>query len=587
MKIKSRIGLAVGPVDPNHWGQVLVTPTAYGIVEVTDTSGNAQQKGAAFLSRLGEKLSVQLTSLSAIEQITDSVWEDHITSLIVLVCVGRVVYLVVRGSGRVFVKRGKELANLIHTQGGVSGEVRQADTILLVSGQFARVLSHADVVSLFDRETAPEVAEKLTLALHEKSGGEGAVALVFEVEKLVESEYINPEPVKSTSRVFPVRERLRSFWGDVVSIRHDPKRRRQVAVITVSLLFFLSVAVGIWKQTIAKKNEQLLTVVSDARHAFDEGVALLELNPVKGRERLSQAKSILDPVVNTVNPRTKQGRDVRLLYDQVNDNLTQSLQVIESSLSLFYDMELMKKGARATSLALSGTSLIIGDQSGGTVYRIDIETKKAEVVAGGNEIAGVFSVDQHGDIVYSLTPEGIMATNQEKKTSRVVPKHDVWGRVTSLTSFGGNLYLLDTIKSRIWKYTAVEKGFSDIREYLNPDTLPDLSSATNMTIDGSVWVGTKQGKIFRFVQGREETFIPNGVEPTLGSDIEVYVTDENINIYLLDRSNNRVVVLDKDGVYLSQYRFSAEFTVTSFVVSEQEKKILLLTEGKLYVVDLK
>ena len=222
------------------------------------------------------------------------------------------------------------------------------------------------------------------------------------------------------------------------------------------------------------------------------------------------------------------------------------------------------------------------------MYRLDIGTKKAEVVVGGAQLSGISSVAMHGDVVYGLTPGGIIATRlSDKKSERVVPKSDTWGRVSSLVSFGGNLYLLDTGTSRIWKYTAIEDGFSDIREYLNPDTLPDLSTAANMTIDGTVWVSSKRGAILRFVQGREETFLPKGVEPALGEDLVVYVTDATKNLYVLDRSNSRVVVLDKDSTYLAQYRFDTASAVTAMVVSEQEKKILLLSGGKIYSADLK
>lgn len=587
MRIKSSIGLAVGPVDGNHWGQVLVTPTSYGILEVSDDTEEAQKKGARILSRLGEKLSMQLTSLSDIEDAADAVWEDGITSLIVQVCVGRVIYLVLRGNGSIFVKRGVELANLMHSPGAMSGEVREGDTILLVSERFLGVLSHTDIVSIFDHEKAPDIAEKLTLQLHAHPGGEGAVALVFSVEQFVETEpmiepiSIETEKKDTPKKNFPIFQRIRD-------IRNNPQHVRKMGVILILSLFFLSVVAGVWKQTVSKENEQAAAVLSDARHVFEEGVALLELNPAKGRERLEQAKNLLEPVVGLVNPRTKQGRDIQVVNNQINDNLTQSLQITEGPLTLFYDMELMKKGAYATSVVLSGTILVVGDENGVSVFRMDIATKKTEIVAGGAHIAGVSSVSQHGNSIYMLTSSGIMATNYlDKKTSIVVPKNDAWGSVSSLISFGGNLYLLDTTKSRIWKYTAVEKGFSDIREYLNADTLPDFSGATNMTIDGTVWVGSKQGKIFKFVQGQEETFVPIGVEPELGADLLVYVTDENKNMYVLDRSNNRVVVLDKDGNYLSQYRFIGGSNIRSFVVSEEQKKIFILADGKIYSIDLK
>lgn len=574
MRIKPQVGLAVGPVDKIHWGQVLISPTGYGIVEISDPMGEAQSRGVRVLSQLGKKLSSQITSLSGVEDAVNAVWETGVTSLVVLVPVGRVVYLVLRGAGMVYVKRGMEVASLMHTEGGVSGEVREGDTLLLVSQGFSRMLTHEDIVSTFDHLPPTEVAENLTVRLHEKPGGEGSVALVFDV-------HIEEAPLPIIQA--PPVPRPHFFR----SLRHDPKRLTRVAAIAITSLFLVSVVVGVWKQTVAKKNEQVASVLSDARHSFEEGVALLELNPVKGRERLGEAKSLLEPLMTSINPRTREGRDVKLLLDLVNDNLTQSLQITEGVLSLFYDMELMKKGASVTSFALEGTSLAVADEMGQTMYRLDIATKKATVVAGGDQTEGTSLVALHGETVYALTPSGIVAINSDKKPAVVVSKHDNWGNVSSLVSFGGNLYLLDTAKSRIWKYVAVEQGFSDIREYLNPDTLPDLTSATGMTIDAAVWVGTKTGKIFRFVQGQEETFFPKGVEPGLGTDIIVYVTDETKNLYILDRSNNRVVVLDKDGTYLAQYRFSPDSHPTNLVVSEEQKKILLLVSGKLYSIDLR
>ncbi len=146
-----------------------------------------------------------------------------------------------------------------------------------------------------------------------------------------------------------------------------------------------------------------------------------------------------------------------------------------------------------------------------------------------------------------------------------------------MTAYAGNLYVLDTEKSRIWKYVATEtgSGFSEIREYLNPDTLPDFSQATSMAIDGSVWVGTTAGRLMRFTQGREDTFVPQGVEPGIGSSIAVYTDDRTKYVYVLEPSGKRVIVLDKDGFYIAQYRWEGPVARTQIVVSKEKKKIFL------------
>ena len=233
---------------------------------------------------------------------------------------------------------------------------------------------------------------------------------------------------------------------------------------------------------------------------------------------------------------------------------------------------------------------VLLDTESPTVYQLDIFSKNGQIVAGGAAYTGSKLAAIHGETIYVLVSKGINAVRirDKKTTPTVVEEADEWKTIAAMTAYGGNLYLLDTGASRIWKYVATESGFSKLSEYLNPDTFVDLSKATNMAIDGTVWIGTSDGKILRFIQGRQETFAPQGVEPQFSGSLLVYTNDETKNLYILDNSNNRVVTLDKDGVYLGQYVWQGDFLMpTQLIVSETLKKILLLAGGKLYSLDQK
>lgn len=608
MEIKSSVGLAVGPANADHWGQVLVMPTAYGILEIEDPQGHAQQLGVAALSFLGESLSRGISSLAALEELTDRVADVGLKTLVLLVPVGKIVYFVLRGTGVVFIKRGAELASLMHKDGGLSGEVKKGDIFLLASAGFSNVLSYEELASLFDHLAPSDVAEKLTILLHEKTNGEGSVALVFGITEFVDTGMSTPE---TTEKVEPAPTIARTpfamptvisdgvaritraslitrFRHYLVFLRQHPRERTRVIALALGSLFILSVMLGIWKQQTARKNEQLMAAISDAQHSFDEGVALTELNPLKGRERLNKAKDMLTPFLKTVSPRSSEGQQLTSLYQKITDNLTQAMQVTNSSLALFYDVTLLKKGAVASDIALNGDTLVIADSKTQTIYELTVSSKNGQIVGGGSTLSSVISVGIHGDEIYALTPEGIVSFDTSNdKSSLTIKKDSSWGFVTSLVSFGGNLYVLDTQKGRIWKYVATDTGFSDIREYLNADTLPDLSLATGMTIDGSVWLGSTNGKIWRFTQGKDNSITPQGVDPPIGPKLSVYTSDDVQNVYVLDIQNHRVVVLDKTGMYLAQYQFDGTVTPTKLVVSESAKKILLLADGKIYVLPLK
>lgn len=80
--------------------------------------------------------------------------------------------------------------------------------------------------------------------------------------------------------------------------------------------------------------------------------------------------------------------------------------------------------------------------------------------------------------------------------------------------------------------------------------------------------------------------MPQGVEPAFGKYLQVYTTDTMENVYVYDRDNSRIVILDKEGFYLSQYVWKETMTPTAFVASESAKKIFLLSDGKLYALKI-
>ncbi len=605
MRVKSSIGLAVGPVNAAHWGQVLVQPDVYGILEIENPDGAAQQRGVETLSALGEQLATPPTSLQAIEEIADRVMRPNIRTLVLFIPVGAVVYIVLRGNGSVYIKRKNELASLIHQDGAISGEIQEGDTFLLASHGFSHVLSHEELTQTFDHLPPVDIAEKLTLLLHEKTDGEGSVALVYQAVVFEEGQK-EEEPPQVLEEMPIVKEE--KMEGDLMStlrkirsglrIRHrirylheHPKSLRFLIVIVFIVLFLGSVVIGVVKQRSAAQSQKIAAVMNDAQHALDEGTALLDLNQAKGRERLTQAKQMLDPLMQTIPPRTDDGRRLTQLYRQITDNLTQAMHVVHAPLRLFYDVSLLKKGSSVSDMALEGDTMAITDGKSNTVYALDVSTKNAQVIAGGDGFKGMSLAGIHGDNAYVLSQDGINAVriSDKKSTVTIIKKDDSWGVIRSLVAFGGNIYLLDTFKNRVWKYVATDKGagFSDIREYLTPDTLPDFSRANNMVIDGYVWVATTDGKIMRFAQGQQSTFTIQGVDPALGNTLMIYTSDEAKNIYVLDGQNKRVVVLDKEGMYVAQYSWEDSVTVMKFAVSETQHKIFLLAAGKIYAQDLK
>lgn len=585
MRIQPSLGSVVGITDEVHWGQVFLSPSAYGIVEIDDSEAHARDWGVKALSALSKQTTDPPKSLKAARDIAIKAMEEKVASLILLVPVGTTIYVVALGEGKVLLKRGENLATLMDQPGAISGEVQEGDTLILISRSVVKSLPREEINTLFDHSDGPDVAEKMTLILHKHEAGTGGAALIFQVKGLmpIELEETPPRPQQISRRAF-IKERLHAQ----PFLRQLADRPMVLVSAILILLFIVSVVLGIARQMRQKIHSDVARILTTAQHAFDEGVALLELNPVKGRERFTVARDELAPLRESLSPSSLEGKAVAKLYKDVTFQLAISMQVNRVEPALFYDLSLLKVTAAIFSLGQNSDAVALLDSRGPTVAALTIPAKNGRILAGGESYRGATLLTMHGEIMYVLVEGGIHRISREGKTTPlIIKKDDQWGNITSLLSYGGNLYLLDTGKSRIWKYIATDLGFSETREYLNPDTLPDLGLATGMAVDGGVWVGTRDSRIFHFVGGHQETFTPRGVEPSFGKMLVVATTEEDKNLYVLDSDNKRVVVLDKDGVYLAQYVWTGSLTPTQIVVSEKLKLILLLADGKLYSVELK
>ena len=568
------VGSVVGTTTRSHWAQTIKTPYAYGVLETKDESGFAQEVGMQIVSRVEEMFSCEVTRPEEVDTIFKNMTTQGVASLVLVVPVDKLLYVAVYGKGVVWVKRKGKYAKLIDGEVVTSGVFLAGDVILLVTDACSGLMSEEEFLGIFDHLTPAESADQLAMHLHEKENLEGCAAIILEMKNT---------PFSLPQDKLPAVKRT---IGRIPQFFKTPGAGITILLLTI---FFFSIIVGIKREFGARRDEKMNAVVGEASRVFEEGQALMDLNPVKGRERLAEAKKMLAPVVDIVTMKTKEGRKILALSEEISRALVAALHAYTVEPELSYDAGLLKSGGAISTIGPSDSVLVMADTAQKAVYTLTLPAKTGQIIAGGDGFEKVLAVGVHGNTVFVVYPDGVHAISVEdrKMKQNVIKKNDDWGMIRAAVTFGGNIYLLDTQKSRIWKYIGQESGFSEMREYLNPDTLPDLSGATGMAIDGSVWLGTTNGKILRFTQGKENAFTARGVEPALGMNLVVATSDSEKNLYILDKNNKLVVVLDKDGIYLAQYSWEKQIMARELAVSEKQGKIFLLAGGKLYSIDLK
>ena len=78
-----------------------------------------------------------------------------------------------------------------------------------------------------------------------------------------------------------------------------------------------------------------------------------------------------------------------------------------------------------------------------------------------------------------------------------------------------------------------------------------------------------------------------GLGMSLSNPSRIYTNLNDDNLYILDNGNSRIVVLDKNGNYKSQYQAAVLKAAKDFEVLEQNKIVYVLSGGKVYEINLK
>lgn len=360
-----------------------------------------------------------------------------------------------------------------------------------------------------------------------------------------------------------------------------PSRRLLYFVLIILVTLISVVSFQLRSKNLENQNQKEQIIEKQARDGLDAAQKLTGLNDNLARQTLNQVKS------NFLN-QTKDLNSKRLknILAEIDKQLAVVGHVYQfSNLEVFSDFSLLRAEAKITAAGLHGNRIVALDSNNGAVYSLGTKSKTVAIINGQDNFKNHASVDFSQDKGYVFTGNGIyflsLATPGSPK--QIIKSSDKWGEILSLKNFAANLYLLDKTNSQIWKYQGTDFGLGEINPYLRVGGV-DFSRVMDWAIDGSVWILSKSGNLVKLSGGYPEDFNISGLDNSLQNPSSLFITDETNNVYILDQ--NRVVILDKKGVYQAQYLLTKnDFNL--ILADETVKKVFLFSGSKVYSFDLK
>lgn len=358
-------------------------------------------------------------------------------------------------------------------------------------------------------------------------------------------------------------------------------RARKASLVGIILLVILGISIyfGMNARRDKLAREEYEPRLLSAIHDYEEALELAPLSQSRARELILASRKVANELTNEgiVDERLSE------LSSNITSHLGSIAGIYDDKAEVFLDLSIVSNGFQGSDLAFSGGELRVLDATNRRLVGIEVANKRTNVISGPDYLPDAISTAAYADRSFILSSDGIREVTDEVS---LVIKPDEWDANDILfTAFAGNIYVLDKGNDQIWRYQGVRGGFLEKEAWLGEGFTRDTSDAAFLEIDGSIWTLDKSGGFKVYSLGAPASFsITNETSPFL--DISGFYTNEESRfIYVLDKGNSRVSIIEKSGLYVSEYIAPELADATDLVVDEESRLILFLANGKLYAIN--
>lgn len=537
-------------------------------------------------------------------------------------------YFALIDRGKILVYRNGQLASVLKEAERevktASGYLKNNDLFILGSAQFFEAVSLEKLKDDLSANEVTQLTESAATIIHSQKKNNRTAAVIFKIKKEeIEAvdkqeekqskegtETLKPELeeekkpkkiiefIRQTSGFIKntpllIKKVCQDFRSQPSVFIKDQKRKVRAKKTTLSVAFILiallltSIILGSKKRSFLQESEKAKQVLEEANYKYDQALSLEEINRLRARSLLVEAKQL----VSELEAETKDKNAKEELTEFLNkiklrlEEIGREYQI--DSAEIFLDLGLVKEEFKGEDWDSTEEALYIIDLEKNTVLEVEVETKAAKVAAGGERLENSLMLGAAGGRIFVVRENKLVVVDVQKGEAIEEKETDNWGKIKDIVGFAGNAYLLDVQKGQIFKYSQTDKGLTEAVDYLRGDSL-DLEDAVSIAIDGSVWLLFNEGTIVKFTRGIKDPFTVSGLEKNFDGAEKLYTDKDLDNLYVLDKNNTRVVVINKDtGEYQAQYIWPGIAGAMDIFASETENKILLLTGERIYEIDLK
>ena len=354
-------------------------------------------------------------------------------------------------------------------------------------------------------------------------------------------------------------------YADLISNKELKKKFNLVAAFLLILVLGFFIFKTGSQRELKQSQESLIKIQQE----LDSAKALIGKDDKKANELL---KVVFDEISPFVTDASLVKNDALKIKNDVEKNLytINKLVVVENPQLL---AEIDPKKFIPQKMVMLGKDLYLFSPISENLFRIN-EKREGTLITTKQK----FNLATVSDNVILFTKPNIVTPLEQKPFSLTLPSSGT--NFISTAFFKNNLYFLDSESGGILKYPY---GNSEGNQYLAPTT-KKVTNGESLAVDGSLWILDATNEIYRYYVGIYQETLKLETFPEVKNLQKIFASFALPYLYILEPEENRIIITNKTGEVLKQFKSEKFDSLKDFAVSSDGKTIYLLNGQKIYQV---
>ncbi|MDH5533384.1 MAG: hypothetical protein OEX81_03090 [Candidatus Pacebacteria bacterium] len=384
---------------------------------------------------------------------------------------------------------------------------------------------------------------------------------------------------------------LRQLFSNEVYVDDSSKiakKRMRVLVLGIIVILLVSIPSLIFKLSVDAQVREATNELSPLLAEFEEIKKDVEEDPIKSRE-------IIEGIIDNLESKEKAFSKKKFGQEYIIDHLSIVKEYYDSisgkevfnELDVFFDFQLVESDFIASKAKLVGEIAYFLDKDKKKIITLELGNKKVEVIELG-DLENIKDIAVNEENIYllgggvhkkSFTSEGIERVIDEGKSNK---------EAKYLSVFNDNVYVLNQEQRNIYKYSydSSNSEYSDPIRWVKSAKELEFDLISSMAVDGDIWLSIKLGQIFKLSGGEGSVLEINGLSEPLSDQSYVFTKPEYNNLYILEPSSSRLIILDKEGNFIKEIKSISLASASGLVVSESLNKAIVISGSLVFEVGL-